>query len=128
MKTNKSKLEKQSEQLDWIEKDRLAGIKLNEMRALEVDNSILNEVSSKVLRQLIIEGINIGLNYPQEQQYNIHSVGSHVKNVGKEELTCIDCIYCEKDKNVNSGFICDKNGCEIDNPNEDYCDTYFVWR
>ena len=68
MKTNKSKLEKQSEQfvsgsLSWIEKDRLAGIKLNEMRALEVDNSILNEVSSKVLRQLIIEGINIGLNY-----------------------------------------------------------------
>jgi hypothetical protein len=49
-------------------------------------------------------------------------------NVGKEELTCIDCIYCKKDKNVNSGFICDKNGCEIDNPNEDYCDTYFVWR
>lgn len=49
--------------LSWIEKDRLAGIRLNEMRALDVDNSILNEVSSKVLRQLIIEGINIGLNY-----------------------------------------------------------------
>ena len=49
--------------LSWIEKDRLAGIRLNEMRALAVDNSILNEVSSKVLRQLIIEGINIGLNY-----------------------------------------------------------------
>ena len=49
--------------LSWIEKDRLAGIKLNEMRALAVDNSILNEVSSKVLRQLIIEGIDIGLNY-----------------------------------------------------------------
>jgi hypothetical protein len=49
--------------LPWIEKDRLAGIRLNQMRALEVDNSILNEVSSKVLRQLIIEGIDIGLNY-----------------------------------------------------------------
>ena len=49
--------------LSWIEKDRLAGIRLNEMRALAVDNSILNEVSSKVLRQVIIEGINIGLNY-----------------------------------------------------------------
>ncbi len=49
--------------LSWIEKDRLAGIRLNEMRALAVENSILNEVSSKVLRQLIIEGINIGLNY-----------------------------------------------------------------
>lgn len=49
--------------LSWIEKDRLAGIRLNEMRALAVENSILNEVSSKVLKQLIIEGINIGLNY-----------------------------------------------------------------
>ena len=49
--------------LSWIEKDRLAGIRLAEMRALAVDNSILNHVSSKVLRQLIIEGINIGLNY-----------------------------------------------------------------
>jgi hypothetical protein len=49
--------------LSWIEKDRLAGIRLNEMRALAVDNSILYEVSSKVLRQLIIEGIDIGLNY-----------------------------------------------------------------
>lgn len=49
--------------LDWIEKDRLAGIKLNEMRANAVETSILFEVSSKVLRKLIIEGINIGLNY-----------------------------------------------------------------
>ena len=72
MKTKKSKLKAQQEQLDipvvsgslsWIEKDRLAGIRLNEMRASATDNSILNEVSSKVLRQLIIEGIDIGLNY-----------------------------------------------------------------
>jgi hypothetical protein len=72
MKTKKNKIETQKQQLDipvargslsWIEKDRLAGIRLNEMRALVVDNSILNEVSSKVLRQLIIEGIDIGLNY-----------------------------------------------------------------
>lgn len=48
--------------LSWIEKDRLAETRLNEMRAF-FDNSILNEVSSKVLRRLIIEGINIGLNY-----------------------------------------------------------------
>jgi len=48
--------------LTWIEKDKLAGIRLNEMRALAVDNSILFEVSSKVLRQLIVEGIDIGLN------------------------------------------------------------------
>ena len=52
-----------SDSLSWIEKDRLAGIRLNEMRALADDNSILYEVSSKVLRQLIIEGIDIGLNY-----------------------------------------------------------------
>jgi hypothetical protein len=48
--------------LSLIEKDRLAGIRLNEMRALAVENSILNEVSSKILRGLIVEGINIGLN------------------------------------------------------------------
>jgi hypothetical protein len=72
MKTKENKIETQKQQLDipvasgslsWIEKDRLAGIRLNEMRALVVYNSILNEVSSKVLRQLIIEGIDIGLNY-----------------------------------------------------------------
>jgi len=49
--------------LDWVEKDRLAGIKLNEMRAHAVDNSILFEISSKVLRSLIISGIDIGLEY-----------------------------------------------------------------
>jgi len=61
--TTNSDLGAVSGSLSWIEKDRLAGIRLNEMRALAVDNSILNEVSSKVLRQVIIEGINIGLNY-----------------------------------------------------------------
>ena len=49
--------------LSWIEKDRLAGIKLNEMRENATETSILFEVSSKVLRQLIVEGIDIGLNY-----------------------------------------------------------------
>ena len=50
------------------------------------------------------------------------------KNIKKDdkELTCIDCIYCEKYKDVASGYICEKNGCEIDDPNVDYCDTYFV--
>jgi len=61
MKKNESNIPVVSSSLSWIEKDRLAGIRLNEMRALAVDNSILNEISSKVLRQLIIEGINIGL-------------------------------------------------------------------
>ena len=52
-----------SDSLSWLEKDRLAGIRLNEMKTLAVENSILNKVSSKILRQLIIEGIEIGLNY-----------------------------------------------------------------
>jgi len=49
--------------LSWIEKDRLAGIRLSEMKALATQNSVLNEVSDKILRQIIIEGINIGLKY-----------------------------------------------------------------
>ena len=49
------------------------------------------------------------------------------ETVKHKQLTCIDCIYCEKDKDVTSGYICEKNGCEIDDPNVDYCDTYFVW-
>ncbi len=52
---------KNSKELSWIEKDRLAGNRLNEMIALASETSILNEISSKILRRLIIEGINIGL-------------------------------------------------------------------
>ena len=52
-----------SSNLSWTDKDTLAGIRLNEMRVVAAKNSILNEVSSKILRQLIIEGINIGLKY-----------------------------------------------------------------
>ncbi len=43
-----------------------------------------------------------------------------------EELTCIDCIYCKEDKETTSGYLCEKNGCEIDDSNNDYCDEYFV--
>jgi SH3-like domain-containing protein len=49
--------------LSWIEKDKIAGVRLIELRDEEPHNSILFERSSKVLRQLIIEGIDIGLNY-----------------------------------------------------------------
>ena len=61
--TEQCTLHSVSGSLNWIEKDRLAGIKLNEMRANAVETSILFEVSSKILRRLIIEGIDIGLNY-----------------------------------------------------------------
>lgn len=44
----------------------------------------------------------------------------------KDELTCINCIYCEKDNDTKSGFICHENGCEIDDPDNDFCNDYFV--
>jgi len=46
----------------WIEKDDLAGKRLVQLYDEEPDNKILFETSSNVLRQLIIEGIDIGLN------------------------------------------------------------------
>ena len=48
--------------LTWIEKDQIAGNCLNEFLKDE-PTSPLYDISSKLLRQLIIEGINAGLNY-----------------------------------------------------------------
>ncbi len=45
----------------------------------------------------------------------------------KEELTCIDCIYCILDDNtIKDTYFCDYSGCIIDDPEQDYCDTEFV--
>ena len=63
VKFAESEVQNVNDVLSWIEKDRLAGIRLNEIMELEAKESILNEVSGKVLRQLIIEGINIGLKH-----------------------------------------------------------------
>ncbi len=49
--------------LTWIEKDKIAGYCLNEFLKDEPEASPLYGISSKLLRQLIIEGINAGLNY-----------------------------------------------------------------
>jgi len=49
--------------LTWIEKDQIAGNCLNEFLKDEPETSPLYEISSKLLRQLIIKGIDAGLNY-----------------------------------------------------------------
>lgn len=49
--------------LTWIEKDKIAGDCLNNFLKDEPKTSPLYNISSKLLRQLIIEGINVGLNY-----------------------------------------------------------------
>ena len=49
--------------LTWIEKDQIAGKCLNEFLKHEPETSPLYDISSKLLRQLIIEGIDAGLNY-----------------------------------------------------------------
>jgi hypothetical protein len=47
----------------WIEKDQIAGNCLNEFLKDESEISPLYGISSKLLRQLIIKGIDAGLNY-----------------------------------------------------------------
>lgn len=47
--------------LTWIEKDQIAGKCLNEFLKHEPETSPLYDISSKLLRQLIIEGIDAGL-------------------------------------------------------------------
>ena len=49
--------------LTWIEKDQIAGKCLNEFLKHEPETSPLYDISSKLLRRLIIEGIDAGLNY-----------------------------------------------------------------
>jgi len=49
--------------LTWIEKDQIAGNCLNEFLKDESETSPLYGISSKLLRQLIIKGIDAGLNY-----------------------------------------------------------------
>ena len=49
--------------LTWIEKDQIAGNCLNKFLKDEPETSPLYGISSKLLRQLIIEGIDAGLNY-----------------------------------------------------------------
>ena len=49
--------------LTWIEKDQIAGNCLNKFLKKEPKTSPLYGISSKLLRQLIIEGIDAGLNY-----------------------------------------------------------------
>lgn len=56
------------EKISWLEKDKLASIKLNEMRSNATKNSILFEVSSKILRALIIEGIDIGIELAKQKR------------------------------------------------------------
>ena len=51
--------------LTWIEKDQIAGNCLNKFLKDEPKASPLYDISSKLLRQLIIEGIDAGLNYRQ---------------------------------------------------------------
>ena len=47
--------------ISWIDKDRVAGICLNKILKNEPDSSPLFDVSGKLLRQLIVTGIDIGL-------------------------------------------------------------------
>jgi hypothetical protein len=54
--------------LTWIEKDQLAGECLNNFLKNEPDTSPLYEISSKLLRQLIIKGIETGLNYSRNER------------------------------------------------------------
>ena len=35
---------------------------------------------------------------------------------------CANCNFCIEDID---GFICEKNGCLIDDINEEYCETYY---
>lgn len=49
--------------LTWIEKDKIAGNCLNNFLKDQPNTSPLYNISSKLLRQLIIEGIDAGLNY-----------------------------------------------------------------
>jgi hypothetical protein len=49
--------------LSWIDKDQIAGKCLNNFLKDEPETSPLYDISSKLLRQLIIEGIDAGLNY-----------------------------------------------------------------
>jgi len=49
--------------LTWIEKDQIAGKCLNKFLKDEPNTSPLYGISSKLLRQLIVEGIDAGLNY-----------------------------------------------------------------
>ena len=52
-----------SDSLSWIDKDQIAGKCLNNFLKDEPETSPLYDISSKLLRQLIIEGIDAGLNY-----------------------------------------------------------------
>lgn len=70
MENNNLKNEKQcaihdvsGSSLTWIEKDKIAGECLNKFLKYEPETSPLYDISSKLLRQLIIEGIDAGLNY-----------------------------------------------------------------
>lgn len=49
--------------LSWIDKDQIAGKCLNNFLKDEPETSPLYDISSKLLRRLIIEGIEAGLNY-----------------------------------------------------------------
>ena len=70
MKKDNLKTEKQcaihdvsGSSLTWIEKDQISGKCLNEFLKHEPETSPLYDISSKLLRRLIIEGIDAGLNY-----------------------------------------------------------------
>lgn len=49
--------------LSWIDKDQIAGKCLNNFLKDEPETSPLYDISSKLLRRLIIEGIEAGLTY-----------------------------------------------------------------
>ena len=61
--TIKNKHDVSGNSLSWIEKDKIAGDCLNKFLKDEPETSPLYDISSKLLRQLIIEGIDAGLNY-----------------------------------------------------------------
>lgn len=54
------------EGLTWIEKDRMAGEALVGIRNALPKDSILHTISSKILRKLIIVGIELGLNQAKQ--------------------------------------------------------------
>ena len=49
--------------LSWNEKVKIANMRMAEMRANAVKTSVLFDIDDNVFRKLIIEGINIGVNY-----------------------------------------------------------------
>lgn len=63
--------EQKNNSLTWIEKDVIAGKCLNNFLKDELSTSPLYGISSKILRRLIIEGINAGIEIKTENTDSI---------------------------------------------------------